>query len=163
MKRRQGDRGCDPKTSKEDVLIIFSWGCGWREKEREREGSRGSDFKLTSTSFPPPFLPLSSTMPVIETIKKALHLDHHSSTTSSTAAAPSSSTAPSSSSAPVAATDLAVPATATTHETPAFDSKDVTVLFVLGGPGVGEYMRFFVVERAREKEGGKEESDASSS
>ena len=81
-------------------------------------------------------------MPVIETIKKALHLDSPSSTTtpSTTTPAPAASTpaaTSSTTSAPVAA-DPAIVSVATTTAAPAFDSKDVTVLFVLGGPGVGQ-------------------------
>jgi hypothetical protein len=75
-------------------------------------------------------------MPVIDTIKKALHMD-----SSSSHSTPAASTAPgasvSASTAPAAA-NPAITSVATTHEAPAYNSKDVTVLFVLGGPGVGQ-------------------------
>lgn len=89
-----------------------------------------------STTFPLP--PASSsfvyTMPVIEKIKHALHLD-------SPKAAPASSSTPASTSTTAPAGD-AVPATSTHVGSPAYKSSDLTVLFVLGGPGVGASSSF---------------------
>lgn len=80
-------------------------------------------------------------MPVIDTIKRTLGLSDSSSTaqpTSSSSSAPAAAATP----APTAASTSSTSAlpTSTSDEKPTYSAKDVTVLFVLGGPGVGELL-----------------------
>jgi hypothetical protein len=89
-------------------------------------------------------------MPVIDTIKRTLGLGESTAqpTATSSSSSPAVADTPVPTAAPPSQTTQPAPipaVTSTSDEKPVYSAKEVTVLFVLGGPGVGELLSPFLL------------------